>query len=79
MVQYTTVHRVGYQFQNNKTYNEILASLKAIGLSYKGRLRDLGLFGLEKRSFWGDLKMALQYLKGRLQESRKGTLCQQVY
>jgi len=41
-------------------------------LSYKDRLRELGLFRLEKRRLWGDLLAAFQYLKGSTGRIERG-------
>jgi len=47
-------------------------------LSCEARLRELGLFSLEKRSQWGDLRAAFWYLKGAYKQAGEGLFQEHV-
>ena len=42
----------------------------ASSIPYKDKLRELGLFSLEKRKLWGDLRVACQYLRRGYKKER---------
>ena len=54
-------------YSNNLFYWAIIDKAKCC---YEKRSKELDLFSLEKRRFWGDLIVAFQYLKGAYTQER---------